>query len=296
MSSYGESTISSDSNSSNSSSGASKHIGKPVVSSDLTIGNLNSEKSKGEAAVSSFIPPKPIGKIDVYSGVSNGDPHSKKPNGAMIHNGKTGLSSGIRGKAAVSSDFRGKAIVSDNAGDVMSFRDVTFGPYEGELRFRLIDFWETRNALTKILIIDAEGTVIQGFIPSGRIDTYLRHMKAGAIYRLNKFFGSHNKTLHRVADPVVTITFSWNSALSVLTDSLVRFPEDRFRFHGYEEFEAACNLKEGLYDYFGHIKLVSGQVLSDSLVLDEVEIVSTRRVLLHVQTHDGPVMKLCLWD
>ncbi|KAG2313972.1 hypothetical protein Bca52824_017094 [Brassica carinata] len=140
-----------------------------------------------------------------------------------------------------------------------------------------------------MLLIDEEGTVIQGFIPSGRIDTCLPHMKAGAIYRLNKFFGSKNKTLYRVADPSVTITFSWNSVLSDLEDSLVRF-----RFHGYEEFEAACDLKGDLYDYVGHIKLVSGQVLNNSLVLDEAEIVSTHRVLLHVQTHDGPVMKLCL--
>ena len=39
-------------------------------------------------------------------------------------------------------------------------------------------------------------------------------------------------------------------------------------------------------DYVGHIKLVNGQVLNDSLVLDESEIASTRRVLLHVQTHE----------
>ncbi|CAN6820749.1 unnamed protein product [Brassica oleracea] len=52
----------------------------------------------------------------------------------------------------------------------------------------------------------------------------------------------------------------------------------------------------GKTDYVGHIKLVNEQVLSDSLVLDDAEIASSRRVLLHVQTHDGPVMKLYLWD
>ncbi|XP_013629578.1 PREDICTED: uncharacterized protein LOC106335566 [Brassica oleracea var. oleracea] len=31
-------------------------------------------------------------------------------------------------------------------------------------------------------------------------------------------------------------------------------------------------------------------------MVDEAEIASTRRVLLHVQTHDGPVMKMYLWD
>ncbi|KAF2570265.1 hypothetical protein F2Q70_00006023, partial [Brassica cretica] len=139
-------------------------------------------------------------------------------------------------------------------------------------------------------------TLIQGFIPAGRIDTYLPHMKVGGIYRLNSFYGSNNKTLYRVAEPSVTITFSSSSVLSDLEDSSVCFPEDRFRFHGYEEFDAVCDLRGDLYDYVGHIKLVNGQVLNDSLVLDDAEIASSRRVLLHVQTHDGPVMKLYLWD
>ncbi|KAH0938439.1 hypothetical protein HID58_005900 [Brassica napus] len=110
-------------------------------------------------------------------------------------------------------------------------------------------------------------SVIQGFIPYGRIETYLPHMKAGCTYRLNKFFGSKSKTIYRVADPDVTISFSWNSALTALEDSSIRFPEDR------------------IY-YIGHIKLVNGKVPSDGLLLDEAEIAVSRRVELHVQTHD----------
>ncbi|KAG2329518.1 hypothetical protein Bca52824_000698 [Brassica carinata] len=143
----------------------------------------------------------------------------------------------------------------------------------------------------EMLLIDQEG-----FIPAERIETYLPHMKAGGIYRLHNFYGSHNKTLYRVAEPSFTITFSSTSVLSDLEDSSVCFPEDRFRFHGYEEFDAACDLKGDLYDYVGHIKIVNGKVLNDILVLDEAHIASTRRVLLHVQTHDGPVMNLNLWD
>ncbi|KAG2248781.1 hypothetical protein Bca4012_087900 [Brassica carinata] len=48
--------------------------------------------------------------------------------------------------------------------------------------------------------------------------------------------------------------------------------------------------------YAGHVKLVNEQALSDSLVLDEVEIASSRRILVNVQTHDGSVMKLYIWD
>ncbi|KAH0876657.1 hypothetical protein HID58_064051 [Brassica napus] len=283
-------------------SGPIKPIGTHDVSSGLSIGDPRSKKAKGDALVSSPSLTKPSGNSGVSSGVSIGSPNSKNPSGPIIQTTKTSVSSGVRSKAAVSSGVRGKAIVSANVGRVMSFKDVKFGPHESELRFRLIHFWEARNVRTKLLIglemllIDQEETIIQGFIPAGRMDTYLPHMRTGGIYRLHNFFGSNNKTLYRVSEPSVTITFSSTSVLSDLEDSSVCFPEDRFRFYGYEEFNAACDLKGDLYDYVGHIKLVNGQVLNDSLVVDEAEIASTRRVLLHVQTHDGPVMKMYLWD
>ena len=78
-------------------------------------------------------------------------------------------------------------------------------------------------------------------------------MKVGGIYRLNSFYGSNNKTLYRVAEPSVTITFSSSSVLSDLEDSSVCFPKDLFRFHGYEEFDAACDLRGDLY---GKVSLV----------------------------------------
>ncbi|KAH0927164.1 hypothetical protein HID58_004942 [Brassica napus] len=283
---------------SDSSPGPIKPIGTPHVSSNHSIGDLHSKRDKGEASVTSGLT-KLSGKTAVSSGVLIGVPMSKNPNGAIIHSTKAGVSSGVRGKSAVSSRVKGKAIVS---AEVVAFKDVKYGPHDGELRFRLIHFWEARNVVSKVLIglemllIDQEETVIQGFIPAGRIDTYLPHMRAGGLYRLNSFFGSHNKNLYRVAEPSFTITFSSTSVLSDLTDSPVCFLEDRFRIHGYEEFDAACDLRGDLYDYVGHIKLVNGQVLSDSLMLDDAEIASSRRVLLHVQTHDGPVMKLYLWD
>ncbi|KAF3528560.1 hypothetical protein DY000_02042452 [Brassica cretica] len=49
-------------------------------------------------------------------------------------------------------------------------------------------------------------------------------------------------------------------------------------------------------DVVGHMKLVNGQSLIGTPVLDEVEIARARHLLVHVQSHDGPVMKLYLWD
>ncbi|CDY24580.1 BnaC05g32640D [Brassica napus] len=176
-------------------------------------------------------------------------------------------------------------VTSDHDEKIMLFRDVTPGPHETQLRFRLIHFWEAWNPLKKTLIglemllIDEQGSVIQGFIPPSRIEGHLPKMKPGSLYKLNNFYGSSNKTVYRVSDHAVTVSFSWNSELSVLEDSPTPFDEDRFRFHSFEDFQASCDHKGDLYDVVGHMKLVNGQ-----------------HVLVHVQSYDGPVMKLYLWD
>ncbi|KAG5411553.1 hypothetical protein IGI04_007872 [Brassica rapa subsp. trilocularis] len=231
----------------------------------------------------------------------------------------------------------GKAHVSsDSEGRVMLFKDVSLGLHAAQLRFRLIHFWEARNPIKKTLIglemlmIDEQGTVIQGFIPPGRIKKYLPDMKQGSVYQLDNFFGSKNKPVYRVADHIATVSFTWNSEMSVLHEVPISFDEDRFRFHSYEDFEANCDLKDGtlrcsstsrfrsfslmkilklkfkcgkMYQlnsrriYFQVlIQLVNGQTLIGRPILDEVEIATSRHIMVHLQSHDGPVMKVYLWD
>ncbi|KAF3586213.1 hypothetical protein F2Q69_00031077 [Brassica cretica] len=241
-------------------------------------------------------------------------------------------------------------VTSDHDEKIMLFRDVTPGPHETQLHFRLIHFWEAWNPVKmtliglEMLLIDEQGSVIQGFISPGRIERYLPKMKPGSVYKLNNFYGSSNKRVYRVSDHAVTVSFSWNSELSVLEDSPTPFEEDRFRFHSFEDFQASCDRKGDRYvppllkktdsdfiplrifklaaiaketstvisvithtisklqclmircDVVGHMKLVNGQSLIGTPVLDEVEIARVRHVLVHVQSHDGPVMKLYLWD
>ncbi|KAF2617517.1 hypothetical protein F2Q68_00040563 [Brassica cretica] len=254
-----------------------RRVGETGVSLSTAVsGDAKSKKPKGKADVSSADPVNRAGQTGVSLATAvYGDPKSKKPNG--------------------------NAVVS-SSDEMMFFKDVKFGPQEGEIRFHLIHFWEAQNVHTKVLmglemlLIDGQGTVIQGFIPPSRIKIYLPQMIAGSIYRLINFYGSKSKTVYRVAEPDVIIAFSWNSVLTVLGNGPVQFPVDRFRFYGYEEFEAACDLKGDLYNFLGHIKLVNEHPLSDSLALGEVEIASSRRIMVHVQTQDGPVMKLYVWD
>ncbi|KAF2620062.1 hypothetical protein F2Q68_00040204 [Brassica cretica] len=218
---------------------------KPVSQTGVSSGDDNPIKNKGATAVSkSSI--KPVTQTGISSGVDNpvkskgATAVSKSP---IKPNDKTGASSGpilgVRGRASVSPVDKGKSIVSDDLGEVITFKDVTFGPHQDEVRFRLIHF--------------------------GRLGTFRRRFLSAS-----KCFSSMK--------------------------SSIRFPEDRICIHGFREFDAASDLRGDLYDYIGHIKLVNGKVPSDGLLLDEAEIVVSRRVELHVQTHDDPVMKLYLWD
>ncbi|WZZ31776.1 hypothetical protein YC2023_015177 [Brassica napus] len=148
----------------------------------------------------------------------------------------------------------GKSIVSSDYDDkVMFFKDVSLGHHESQLRFRLIHFLEAWNPLKKTLIvlemllIDEQGTAIQRFIFPGRIEKYLPEMKRGSVYKLNNFYGSRNKSVFRVSYHTATVSFSWNSELSVLQDCHTPFDEDSFRFHSYEEFQANCDLKGDIY-------------------------------------------------
>ncbi|KAH0860832.1 hypothetical protein HID58_089093 [Brassica napus] len=131
----------------------------------------------------------------------------------------------------------------------------------------------------EMLLIDEQRSVIQGFIPPSRIERHLPKMKPGLLYKLNNFYGSSNKTVYRVSDHAVTVSFSWNSELSVLEDSPTPFDEDRFRFHSFEDFQANCDRKGDLYDVVGHMKVVNRECLIGTPVLDEVEIARARHVL-----------------
>ncbi|CDY39704.1 BnaA04g07310D [Brassica napus] len=186
----------------------------------------------------------------------------------------------------------------------MYFNDISRGLSESQLRFRVIHFWEAKNIANgtligiELLLIDEHGTVMQGFISSSRAPTYLPHLKAGATYTLQNFLAATSKEIYRVADQNLTISFSNGSVLAPLDDIpvSVSFPTDRFRFHTHEDFQAHRGLRGDLYDVVGHLRLVNGQSLIDRPVLDEAEVISTRRILVHLQSKDEPVMKLYLWD
>ncbi|KAH0859216.1 hypothetical protein HID58_087477, partial [Brassica napus] len=161
----------------------------------------------------------------------------------------------------------------------MFFKDISPGPHETQFRYCLIHFWEARNPVKKHLLVWKCSSSTR------RVIKYLPDTKQGSVYSFLNFYVSKSKMLYRVVDHSVTVSFSHNTAISVLEDS------PKFYIGAILIF-----FMNNVIDVVGHIKLVNGQTLTEHLILDEVEIATTRRLLVHVQSHDEPVVKLYLWD
>ncbi|WZZ44866.1 hypothetical protein YC2023_041125 [Brassica napus] len=215
-------------------------------------GDLTTKKPNGKDVVSSAEPMKRAGQTGVSPIVAVfGDPKSKKLNGKAVVSSAESIKragqTGVSPIVAVSGDPKskkldGKAVVSSaepirrTGGSCANVVSGELIPKKSNGKAVVSSSDEVRTTRRR-----DKGTVIQGFIPPTRIDTYLPHMVAGSLYRLNKFYRSKSKTVYRVAEQDVTIAFSWNSVLSVLENSPIQFLEDRFRFYSYEEFEARIN-------------------------------------------------------
>ena len=136
---------------------AKKANGKDVVSSGEPVeqavqtsvslssalsGDLKTKKPNGKAVVSSAAP---IRRTD-HSGffcvnADSGDLMLKKANGKAVDS-----------SSETTKHHGGSGVSSAKVDDVLFFKDVKLGPQEGELRFRLIHYWEARNAFSKTLI------------------------------------------------------------------------------------------------------------------------------------------------
>ncbi|KAH0913699.1 hypothetical protein HID58_037020 [Brassica napus] len=230
----------------------------------------------------------------------------------------------------------GKSIVSSGYDEkVMFFKDVSLGHHEAQLRFRLIHFWEAWNPVKKTELedlftnsttsMDPETSLCFGLliIPQPcrshgtqncrffetvapllmkTVSGFIR-MKSFKLTLISREISSVSSVIPHIIyrklnrDHTATVSFSWDSKLSVLRDCRTPFDEDSFRFHSYEEFQANSDLKGDLFvnylfgvilltllmingiDVVGHMKLVDSQSINKFPVLDEVEIAKARRLL-----------------
>ncbi|KAF2540095.1 hypothetical protein F2Q68_00029166 [Brassica cretica] len=174
------------------------------------------------------------------------------------------------------------AIRTGESSPPLLFRQVSPGPSDSTLQFRLLHFWNARENVkggpgillgVEMLMIDAEGTVAQGFIGLNRRNQYEKELKRGMIYTLTNYYASNSKVMYHVADQRL-----------------------RFRIHSFADFEANCDLRGDLHDVLGHLKLVEGHPLHQRPVLCIKDDSASRKVMVHLQLKDGPVINVYLWD
>ncbi|CAN6823272.1 unnamed protein product, partial [Brassica oleracea var. botrytis] len=197
------------------------------------------------------------------------------------------------------------ANLSGEASSPLLFRHVSPGPGDSTLQFRLLHFWEARKNVKggpgillgiEMLMIDSEGTVAQGFIGLNRRNQYEKELKRGMIYALTNYYASNTKVMYHVADQRLVICISHASELRKVEEDTEAILTERFRIHSFADFEANCDLRGDLHDVVGHLKLVDGHPLHQRPVLCTKDDLASRKVMIHLQLKDGPVINMYLWD
>ncbi|KAG2280159.1 hypothetical protein Bca52824_051379 [Brassica carinata] len=187
-----------------------------------------------------------------------------KLNSLPVENTATSLSSDSTGKRKAENPTNSSADKSTKTQN---------RPDDSTLKFRLLHFWEARKNVKggpgillgiEMLMIDAEGTLAQGFIGQNRRNQYEKELQRGSIYTLTNFYAS-------------------NSSGS--------------QWSAFSEFEANRDLEgSSRHDVVGHLKLVDGQALHQRPILCTNDDSASRKVMVHLQLKDGPVMNVYLWD
>ncbi|KAF3515759.1 hypothetical protein DY000_02059785 [Brassica cretica] len=184
------------------------------------------------------------------------------------------------------------AILTGKASSPLLFRHVSPGPGDSAMQFRLIHFWEARKNVNggpgiilgiEMLMIDAEGTLAQGFIGQSRRNQYEKELKRGSIYTLTNYYASNSKVMYYVADQRLVICISHASELTKVEEDIEGILTERFRIHSFADFEANCDLRGDLHDVVGHLKLVDGQPLHQRPVLCTKDDSASRKVMVHLQ-------------
>ncbi|CAN6918677.1 unnamed protein product, partial [Brassica oleracea] len=115
------------------------------------------------------------------------------------------------------------------------FTQVSAGPGDSKLQFRLIHFWEARKHAKGGILIGIEMLMID------------EQLKRGSIYTLTNFFASNNKMMYGVADQKLVICITHTSIMSKLEENIEGIPSQCFRIHSFADFEANCDLRGDLH-------------------------------------------------
>ncbi|KAL0696890.1 hypothetical protein Bca4012_064070 [Brassica carinata] len=174
------------------------------------------------------------------------------------------------------------------------FDDFRKGFNKNEVLVRVIHFWEARNIIKggllmglELFLIDQKGTTIHAFIPANRIGCYEKNLKAGEIYKIKNFLVINNKTSYKVTSHKFLIQFTQQTVLQHTDHDGHDIERQNFRIRSYAEFNEAVNKNEDLYDALGKLVLINDENSNSG--------VTNKRIDIHLQLKDGPIVRVTLW-
>ncbi|CAN8323461.1 unnamed protein product [Cochlearia groenlandica] len=130
---------------------------------------------------------------------------------------------------------------------------------------KLIHSWEVRNfrrgnALMglELLLIDLKGETMQGFVAASRIFRFESTLKAGGIYKLNKFTLVPVRDMYKVSANKSVAVFSDQTTLAEIDGAKYEVMPHAFRIRNYKELSLIADRKG---DLFGKIPTSASQQL-----------------------------------
>ncbi|CAN6900898.1 unnamed protein product [Brassica oleracea] len=136
-------------------------------------------------------------------------------------------------------------------------------------------------------VTSTRGTTIHAFIPANRIGCYEEDLKAGVIYKIKNFLVINNKTSYKVTSHKFLIQFTHHTVLAPTDHAGHDIERQNVRIRSYAEFNEAVNKNEDLYDALGKLVLVSNENFNNG--------VTNKRIDIHLQLKDGPIVRVTLW-
>uniref|UniRef100_A0A0D3A1D5 Replication factor A C-terminal domain-containing protein n=1 Tax=Brassica oleracea var. oleracea TaxID=109376 RepID=A0A0D3A1D5_BRAOL len=194
------------------------------------------------------------------------------------------------------------AIRTSESSHPLLFRQVSPGPGDSTMQFRLLHFWDAHKNVKggpwillgiEMLMIDAEGTLAQGFIGQNRRNQYEKELQRGRIYTLTNFYASNNKVMYNVADQRLVICISQASALSKVEEDIEGILTERFRDEAAEsfrlKFDASAATPTVLLVTTSNPKRLGGKLclssMSSSRVFFDEEVDPTKEYLAWLTTN-----------
>ncbi|XP_018470517.2 uncharacterized protein LOC108842180 isoform X1 [Raphanus sativus] len=176
-----------------------------------------------------------------------------------------------------------------------SFDDLRLGRSGQFVVGRLLRFWDSRNIKKQgefmgitLLFLDAQNSVIHGFIPAARSGHYRPGLRSGSIVKVSSFEVARCTNMYKITDSPFVIRFLPQTTIDeVLVDAPV-INLQKFMLRKFEHLQALANTNLELPDVVGMISSVQGSDLSDTRV--------TTRVVVRFVVEPNVEVYLSLWD